>query len=420
MTSSIAVQFVNRCLDRTIRTRVNAFGISVNAYLFWQVVGITLGSLAALALARLVGLSVGLMAATIFLAVVLLLLMFNSAELFGGFFERLELFGRPFPLVLIWVGSGIYHFQIAIVSCAALFLWGAGAPVLPYLDILVVGIAIGQVNGRIGCLTVGCCHGRPHSWGARYGNEHLEAGYGNYLHGARLLPVQLFESMWLLVLATCGSTMILARSAPGTALSAYVIGYGVGRFLLEFLRADTIRLFFWGFSEAQWTALLLSGTVAGLEVAGILSFQWWHVGTVGFLFFLALGFGLLRRSIRSEEFALRHPYHFREFAEAVSWVHDLLDGGVGANNGPAGPQAVMESDTSLDVCLAGTSIETGSVCRYRYSISYRQHVMTEEAAQMLALWILQLKHPVEPYELVEAQRGVFELWVDRDGYAGAG
>src|SRR6266566_1439622 len=41
-------------------------------------------------------------------------------------------------------------------------------------------------------------------------------------------------------------------------LTFYIIVYGCGRFCLEFFRGDATRPYLYGFSEAQWTSLLLA------------------------------------------------------------------------------------------------------------------------------------------------------------------
>src|SRR5262249_1709975 len=79
-----------------------------------------------------------------------------------------------------------YHHEIGIVLISTVFLWAAQRPLLPYLDIVILGIGTFLACGRIGCLLVGCCHGRPWRWGVRYGAEHADAGFPPYLVGVRL------------------------------------------------------------------------------------------------------------------------------------------------------------------------------------------------------------------------------------------
>ncbi len=174
-----------------------------------------------------------------------------------------------------------YHHQIAILSVVAILLKLLRQPVLPYLDITILGIGAFLFSGRIGCLMVGCCHGKPHHWGVCYSEEHREAGFTPYLVGVRLFPVQMLESLFVLFVVIIGAAMVLgASSRPGEALAWYVIIYGAARFFFEFLRGDPDRPYFAGFSEAQWTSLILMSLVALSEFSGKLPSNPWHAGVV--------------------------------------------------------------------------------------------------------------------------------------------
>ena len=89
-----------------------------------------------------------------------------------------------------------YHHEIAILSVAGALLVILQQPVLPYLDILLLGIGVFLAFGRIGCFLTGCCHGRPHEKGVAYLPEHAEEGFPAYLVGVRLFPIQLFRVRW--------------------------------------------------------------------------------------------------------------------------------------------------------------------------------------------------------------------------------
>jgi prolipoprotein diacylglyceryltransferase len=156
-----------------------------------------------------------------------------------------------------------------------------GEPVLSYLDILVVGMLVYQAFGRIGCFMAGCCHGRPSAWGVRYGQKHAVTGYLYFVQGARLFPVQILEALWLFFLTAGAIAISVGGGTAGENIAWYVVGYGTGRFVFEFLRGDTGRIVVMGFSEPQWTALLASSVVVALELLGGLPFHWWHAAAVG-------------------------------------------------------------------------------------------------------------------------------------------
>ena len=83
-----------------------------------------------------------------------------------------------------------------------------------------------------------------------------------YEHGQRMvsvLPTQLFEAAALLVLFAVLLALYL-RFRRGTC-AAYLVGYGVIRFCLEFARGDP-RAAFWGLSIGQVISI-------GLVLAGL-------------------------------------------------------------------------------------------------------------------------------------------------------
>ena len=74
----------------------------------------------------------------------------------------------------------------------------------------------------------------------------------------RLAPVQALESVAAAVITAAGLLAVPAGAAPGVALVIYVAAYGVARFALEEWRGDAERRYWRGFSEAQWTSLVLT------------------------------------------------------------------------------------------------------------------------------------------------------------------
>ncbi len=410
ITGKTPQQLINACLDRIIRPKVNLLGRSWNAYLLWQSIGILMGVALVMTLTVLRDLSPIVIALLLVVIVLLVVLIFKSAELLGNKLPKVEIFGKPLPLIFIWAGSGIYHYQIAIMTSAAGLLWLLKVPVLPYLDALVIGLSIAQVNGRVGCFMVGCCHGRPFSLGGMYGDEHLEAGYVNYLRGVRLFPVQLLESVWLLFITVIALVLNLTGKIPGEAFSWYIVAYGFGRFLIEFLRADSIRLYLYGFSESQWVALLLMSIMVILELTTSLNFHVWHAAATLFLFSVVAIVSLMRRFKKLERFELLQPHHLREFAEMVSWLFDLAAEGVAIAQDSSGPTGSVEAITSRHVRLSAIGIDGENGRNFQYSISYQNATMREEIARSLAGLIRQLKHPSDSCEIVENEPGIFTLY----------
>ena len=96
--------------------------------------------------------------------------------------------------------------------------------------------------GRIGCLTAGCCHGGlTDKW---YGVTHHHVVVdGVYYETAKVVPVQLFEALFLLALSAvlCWLFFVkFGRENKGRfpLMPIYAIAYGVWRFFIEFARSD--------------------------------------------------------------------------------------------------------------------------------------------------------------------------------------
>src|SRR5205814_352454 len=149
-------------------------------------------------------------------------------------------------------------------------------PVLPYLDVTILGIGAFLACGRVGCLMVGCCHGRPSAWGICYRDEHVGEGFAPYLIGVRLFPIQAIESLWVLLVVIVGAMFVLEGRPPGTALAWLTIAYGAARFGFEFARGGADRPYTLGFSQAQWLSLWLMLALIAAEVAGRIAFAAWH------------------------------------------------------------------------------------------------------------------------------------------------
>ncbi|MDH3301823.1 MAG: prolipoprotein diacylglyceryl transferase [Acidimicrobiia bacterium] len=125
------------------------------------------------------------------------------------------------------------HVWVA-TAMVAVYLWLSDAPVLEGLDVLTVGLAPFLAFERIGCLTVGCCHGTPAATGIRYGPAHDHVP--PWLVDRRLWPVPLLEAAGLLAIFAVACALIGSR--PGTATVWFLAAYSVLRFGTEALRGD--------------------------------------------------------------------------------------------------------------------------------------------------------------------------------------
>lgn len=170
-----------------------------------------------------------------------------------------------------------YHHEIVIIFLTWIYLLLVDREnLLQYLDITVIGLGFFLVFGRIGCFMAGCCHGKPACFGVHYHGEHISVGFPYYYLNAKLFPVQLIESAGVLLIVTFSTFSIISHKPQGTALTLYILCYGLLRFFLEFARGDLERVYYWKFSEAQWISVSISVMVIILAFIGYLPSFLWH------------------------------------------------------------------------------------------------------------------------------------------------
>lgn len=105
-------------------------------------------------------------------------------------------------------------------------------------DACAPGIALGNVLGRLGCFSAGCCWGKPTNlpWGVRF------TELGHQITGvptdAALHPTQLYESFAMLIAFFFLLRLHKRKKFSGQVILAYALIYSTVRFLIEFVRAD--------------------------------------------------------------------------------------------------------------------------------------------------------------------------------------
>lgn len=119
----------------------------------------------------------------------------------------------------------------------------------PVADALAPGVAIAHVFGRLGCLMVGCCYGRPFSQGVHFPQgsvAYLELQSRGLIPPSAITtmglhPTQLYESVGELALFLLLLILGTRRPFPGAIALAYGMGYGLLRIILEFFRDDEFQ-----------------------------------------------------------------------------------------------------------------------------------------------------------------------------------
>ena len=124
-----------------------------------------------------------------------------------------------------------------------------GLRFLPVLDLCAPPLALGHAFGRGGCLFAGCCYGMPCDLPFCFPLSPYIAG------GARLLPVQLIESVCDLILCAALLRYLRKERPVPRAAGIFLMSYAVYRFILEFFRGDEIRGHILGLTTSQFWSL---------------------------------------------------------------------------------------------------------------------------------------------------------------------
>jgi len=131
------------------------------------------------------------------------------------------------------------------------------------LDIVVVGLIIGQAIGRWGNFFNGEAHG-PEVSLEFLNSLHLPQFIinGMNISGIYYHPTFLYESLWCLI----GFVLLLILRRLkywkiGQTSSVYLIWYGIGRFLIESLRTDSLMLGDFKIAQIVSIILIISGII---------------------------------------------------------------------------------------------------------------------------------------------------------------
>jgi len=165
---------------------------------------------------------------------------------------------------LLRSGGVFYGGFIGAALAAFVLLRRYRIPFRRAADALAPSLALGHAFGRLGCFAAGCCYGalcdRP--WAVTFTHPLAQAISGTPL-GVPLHPTQLYEAV--LNFANYGllAWLYKRRPAPGVVLSAYLIVYGVGRFVIELFRGDADRGFVLGGMLSTSQAIAIGMVVVG-------------------------------------------------------------------------------------------------------------------------------------------------------------
>ena len=249
------------------------------------------------------------------------------------------------------------HVWFALAAVAG-WLWAAGEPVLPYLDVVAVALCPFLAAGRVGCTLVGCCHGRPSRVGIVYPDVCAADGFAGHLVGVRLFPVPAVEAAALAVIGLAGLAA-LPFAAPGRVFVWFLLAYAVTRFGLEGLRGDR-RPHLLGLSQARWmalaevgAALALGETVRPAAVAGY--------ALLGGVLILALAVHR-RRDVRARLLSDAHVAELRDLARATVAAAPSAPAANRSTQGVGIAATAGDAAAHVSVTLPGMSADLVLLC----------------------------------------------------------
>ena len=208
------------------------------------------------------------------------------------FYQPAYYFAHPSEILMVWQGGMSFHRGfLGVVFATFLFLRRHGLPLLSTADLVAYTVPPGLLLGRLSNFINAELWGRPTDlpWGVVFPGDAAQFCPGVAGLCARH-PSQLYEAILEgLVLGGLILWLVYRRGAfrtPGRITGVFLAGYGLARFLVEFVRQP----------DAQFVS---EGNPLGLA---------WHIGGVGLtmgqilsLPMIAAGAWLITRSRRAPE-----------------------------------------------------------------------------------------------------------------------
>jgi len=157
------------------------------------------------------------------------------------FYNPMQYLSRPLDIFAIWQGGMSFHGGLlGVVIASLIFCRRRTLPILLTGDILVTSAPIGLGLGRLGNFINGELWGRvtDHPWGMVFPGGGVLPRHPSQLYEAFFEGLVLFVILYLLH---------RRKVTAGIPFFSFFIGYGLFRFLIEFVRQPDAHLgFLWG------------------------------------------------------------------------------------------------------------------------------------------------------------------------------
>lgn len=143
---------------------------------------------------------------------------------------------NPLEIFMFWKGGLVFYGGfLASVIFAWYYIRKHQLPLWPLADVLAPALALGQAIGRWGCYFAGCCYGAPTNvpWAIIFSDPKSLAPLNVALH-----PTQIYLSLSNLIIFGILMFLRKRKSFDGQVFWTYGILYSIGRFIIEYFRAD--------------------------------------------------------------------------------------------------------------------------------------------------------------------------------------
>jgi len=184
-------------------------------------------------------------------------------------------FHHPGEIIGVLRAGGVYLGGfIAGIIAAVILLKKYRLPLLETFDVLSPSVSLGQAVGRLGCLAAGCCWGGRCDlpWAITYHDIRAAENTGVPL-GTSVHPFPVYAAIGNFFLYLVLAGLYRAGLRPGRVFGAYLVFYGILRFMLEFLRGDEGRGFVLNGLLSTSQAICLIMIICGVGLQVFLTFR---------------------------------------------------------------------------------------------------------------------------------------------------
>ncbi|MCL2004123.1 MAG: prolipoprotein diacylglyceryl transferase [Oscillospiraceae bacterium] len=155
-----------------------------------------------------------------------------GSRLYFVAFNWEEFRGEPLSILYTWQGGMTIHGAILGAAAAAgLFCWVRHINAGAMFDVGAMGLLIGQAVGRWGNFVNGEVYGKP-----------TDLPWRMAVRGQEVHPLFLYESLWNILGLVLLRLLMKKRKYNGQMFTLYIAWYGLGRGLMEGMRAPAFNL----------------------------------------------------------------------------------------------------------------------------------------------------------------------------------